>query len=145
MIQKFTVALIALAFTACSVLNPPEAETASGRPEVTLASVDMQEIRTRITNEMLNQRYTSTEESSSRMVFEKPNTPGFGGKVLMGALGGSGNELDRVVFNFAPAGAGMRILADVVYVQNSRNGNNQVSPRRQYYPQWQEFLNTLGQ
>ena len=104
-----------LALSACAgTLHRPQ--TASGRPEVTIANTTPEKIKPVLVSEMANAGYRITKDTPYELSFDKPVQ-----NLAMAALLGSRYDAQpnaRVTYTFAQIGNDTRVIGDVAVITN---------------------------
>ena len=67
----FRVAVILLSLSLVSCAAPVKHYTASGKPEVVIASTDLGAVKNTLISEMLNRGYSITKDSDFRIAFDR--------------------------------------------------------------------------
>jgi membrane-associated protease RseP (regulator of RpoE activity) len=113
---RILIALVSfLALSACAgTLHRPQ--TASGRPEVTIANTTPEKIKPVLVSEMANAGYRITKDTPYELAFDKPVQ-----NLAMAVLLGSRYDAQpnaRVTYTFAQIGNDTRVIGDVAVITN---------------------------
>lgn len=104
-----------LALSACAgTLHRPQ--TASGRPEVTIANTTPEKIKPVLVSEMANAGYRISKDTPYELAFDKPVQ-----NLAMAALLGSEYDSQpnaRITYTFAQIGKDTRVIGDVAVITN---------------------------
>jgi hypothetical protein len=110
---KSFVAVAVLASTGC--ISPPKLETASGKPEISVAGKPAKTVLAFVTNEFVNQGYTIRGRSEMKAVFDKPLE---GAAKFMYSGPGLADPVLRVTLDFVDLDTQTRVLGKLHFVSN---------------------------
>ena len=108
----------ALALAGCTDVEPPQ--TASGRPEVTIAHASPDKVKGTIISLMLDKGYRLDHDSPYELVFAK-QTDNLAAAVLLSTKMGGLPDV-RVTYTIAEIGVGTRVVAGMEVVSNPGTG-----------------------
>ena len=114
MVRMTMVLLVCFSLAACA--SPVTHQTASGRPEVTIATTTVDAVKGALISAMVNGGYSITRDSDYLLAFDRPVD-----NVLAAALLGS--EYDstpnaRISYTIAELRSRIRVVADLALVTN---------------------------
>jgi hypothetical protein len=106
--------LVASALLLAACEDPVDHATASGRPEVTVATRDTEMVKATLVNEMLDGGFTLLSDSAHQLVFEQP-----AGDLMSWLL--YAEDVDdtpnaRIAYTIAPSPAGVRVVGDLAMI-----------------------------
>ena len=114
MVRIAAVVLLCLGVVSCA--PPVTHQTASGRPEVTIATTNVDAVKGALISVMINGGYSITRESHYLLAFDRPVD-----NVLAAALLGSQYDSTpnaRISYTVARIQSGIRVVADLAIVTN---------------------------
>lgn len=109
-------AALALCFLLAACATPVHHNTASGKPEVFIASSDVDEIKGRIASHMMNAGYSITRDTAYQFAFDRP-VDNFWVSAFFGSRYDSQPNA-RISYSFAVISGGTRVVADVAIITN---------------------------
>lgn len=118
----FAAAFAALSLAGCAATAP--LETASGRPEATIAA-DKATVKAELLNRAVTNRWQITRETESMVTVQKAN-PDMLTNFLLGSTWDPTTEL-RINYTLISSGSNTRILADASIVTNEGTAFEQVT------------------
>jgi cell division septation protein DedD len=139
-----TLAMFGLAALLFGCGTPVRQNTASGRPEVTIANVPADRVKSALVNEMINGGYRITKDSQFEIAFDRP-IDNLAAAVLFGSRYDAQPNA-RVAYSIAQVGSDVRVVADMAIITNPGSGFEQrtdVSAGADS-PKIQELLNRVS-
>jgi hypothetical protein len=121
--SSMRIVLLLLSTLLAGCLATVQHQTASGRPEVTIAGKVARRVQATLTNDMLNLGYVPKARSDTVAVFEKPQEAM--SQFLFGGIGES-KPVYRLTFDIVESDASTRVVGSYAAVQNPGGGGGRV-------------------
>ena len=109
-------AVIILCFVVASCATPVKHHTASGRPEVTIATTNVEAVKGALISEMVNRGYSITRESDFLVAFDRPVDNVWAAALLGSRYDSTPNA--RVSYTIARIQDTIRVVADLAIITN---------------------------
>jgi len=104
----------------CSVAPPRIAETPTGRPEVTIAEVEIEAVNNELINRMQNDQWLLEEQSANMLLFSKEITGGDAGWARL--ITGGSSPVGEVRYTLTETQVGVRVVAALYISAQLSNG-----------------------
>lgn len=113
LLAGFQAALIVMV-TGC--VAPVQHNTASGKPEVTVGTDDVGQVKAALVSEMVDRGYHITADSDYRLVFDRPVDNFLAGVLLGSSYDTTPNA--RIAYALVRRAEGVRVVADIAIITN---------------------------